>query len=380
MKAGDLILRIRAGPDYDPEKLRIVNVNDEKTPLLIESEHFVGYLVVRMLNFNGVTPEGPNQQKPISNPESTYFTGRHRRYSIMLQGRWRKAWNGDDVVFGMDCASKVRTPPGVGLAVKIAKWLDPGLDVDLTCDEPWVYSSFVSAMNSMAIYPLHNQNVWDIAFDAPSETQKQADGRRAITFTRKKNTVHPPQTTSKEDLSLNNSKNVTITFDPASTPYPQNLIGKWSYHSRMMPEDSTLLFDGPESQPPQSLNCYEKRKRYFADQKARKAVTISPDHIYCVDFYDAYFDFNNVSLRLPGFSVNALRYFDGQPLRFACRSKDRSATFFTVHFELLERAKLGLAETVAASQDSFLSAEDFSTEELPPPEILNEAELMQPTV
>lgn len=47
----------------------------------------------------------------------------------------------------------------------------------------------------------------------------------------------------------------------------------------------------------------EKRKKYFSNSKIRSELTISPDHVYCMDFYDAYFDINTVALKLPGITL-----------------------------------------------------------------------------
>lgn len=135
--------------------------------------------------------------------------------------------------------------------------------------------------------------------------------------------------------ALGNAKQPQCTNGGPSVP-----IGKWSFHSRLISEDSTGLF--PDASKAPTLTAYEKRKKHFADAKARKEVVIWPDNIYAMDYYDAYFDFNTMSLKLPGFSVNAFRYWDGQPLRFVCRSRDRSTVFFVVQFELLDRAKLGI--------------------------------------
>ncbi|KAJ3215429.1 hypothetical protein HDU67_000413 [Dinochytrium kinnereticum] len=375
--ASDYILRIRAGPGYDPQALKVVNVNDEKNPLLIDSEHFTGYLVVRMLNFHGVVPD--DHAPPIQNPQSSYFQGRHRRYSIMLQGRWKKAWSGQDVIFGLDCPSKIRTPPGVGLAVKIAKWLDPGLDADLTANEPWIYSAFVSAMNSLAIYRVDDPEIWDMAQEKQTEPipANVETKKPLLPFTKKKNLIHPPSALSQD--SLNNCAGAKIRIKPQDAPYPANQIGIWSYHSRLIPEDSKLLFESP---PPNPLTTYEKRKQYFADEAARKSVTLSPDYVYCMDFFDCYFDFNTISLRLPGFSLNAMRYFDGQPFRFVCRSRDRSTTFFAVHFELLERESLGMKsdETQSFSEvaEGVCGNNEFPPELLPPPEVLSD-ELVTPS-
>ena len=144
-------------------------------------------------------------------------------------------------------------------------------------------------------------------------------------------------------------------------------IGKWSFHSKMIPENTFLLVNkysstgslansSKESLKTNStdltnnnlnnsklinIGSYEKRKKYFVDQQKRKNVTISPDHVYCMDFYDAYFDINTISLKLPGISLSAFKYWDKQPQRFVLKNrKDPKIVYLTVWFELVEKGQV----------------------------------------
>ncbi|EGF80535.1 hypothetical protein BATDEDRAFT_4893, partial [Batrachochytrium dendrobatidis JAM81] len=270
-------LRVRAGPSYS--NLTTIRVNDEHHPFLLDSEHFTGYLVVRYLNFSGTTSTDNTMARPIHNPISSYFQGRNRRYSIMLQGRFKKEWKGDDIIFGANMASPLRTPPGASIAIRIAKWLDPSVEADLDCHEPYIYSPMVSSMNSLAT------------------------------------------------LS-------SVPSAPLLNTVPSVDIGPWAFHSQFVPEYTSLLFPSNTKQP--LLTSYDKRKRFFADITKRNAVTFSPQNIYCMDFYDAYFDFNTVSVKLPGISLSAFKFWEGQPLRYVAMSRDRSTVFFVITFELIE--------------------------------------------
>lgn len=164
------------------------------------------------------------------------------------------------------------------------------------------------------------------------------------------------------------------------SPKSSKDIGKWSFHSRMIPEDVRLLIESrngvpaTESAPPsaggwfgkkkdkksgdsaisdkKNLGSYEKRKKHFADLTNRESVTISPEHVYCMDFYDAYFDINTISLKLPGISLSAFKYWEGQPLRFVAKSRtDPSKVYFTVWFEILERSLVGVGPSVKCHND-----------------------------
>ncbi|KAJ3037609.1 hypothetical protein HDV00_001497 [Rhizophlyctis rosea] len=349
--ASDYILRVRAGPSYDPAKLTTVYVNDEHNPVLIDTEHFTGYLVVRVLNFNGITPDN----KPvIPNPSSNYFHGRNRRYSVMIQGRFKKDWNGDEIIFGTDFDTRVRTPTGAGLAIKIAKWLDPALDADLNCEKPWLYTPWVSAMNALAVFPPDSPEIRNPS----SKSHSQSIQENGTTKPCKNNRISPSSDTSAvvtqlSQLTMQNSTSTLLS----QQQQPSTDIGLWSFHSRMVPEETTLLFPSTSKTPPPHLASYEKRKKHFGVSQTRGEVTIRADKVYAMDFYDAYLDFSTLMLKLPGFSVNALRYWDGQPLRFVCRTRGKGAgagagkgaggggggaggdstVFFVVMFELIER-------------------------------------------
>ncbi len=54
-----------------------------------------------------------------------------------------------------------------------------------------------------------------------------------------------------------------------------------------------------------------------------------------IDFYNKYLDLGELKIRLPGFSINLLDYWDGVPIRYVCRSKDASVVFFVVEMDLV---------------------------------------------
>ncbi|KAJ3119195.1 hypothetical protein HK098_005692 [Nowakowskiella sp. JEL0407] len=331
--AEDYILQVRAGPSID--KLKIVNVNDEHNPEFIESADFTGYLVVRMLNFAGITPN--EDMKPITNPQSSYFVGKNRRYSIMAQGRFKERFNGDDLVFGVEIDSPLRLPPGVQLALKISQWLDPALCADLAAQQPWMNSPFLTAMCAMAVYKPTDSEVTGIPpeFEVEVEDKTVAEKSslgwlRTPSAFKFNNQVQPIMNNN----TSNNNNSTPVSKPTHAETDSSNPAGKWAFHSRVVPEKNALLFENIDDP---KLSSYDKRKKYFADPKNRSKVIISPDNVYAMDFYDSHFDFNTISIRLPGFSLNAFNYFDGQPVRFVAKSRDDKHVFFVVEFSLLER-------------------------------------------
>ncbi|KAJ3077564.1 hypothetical protein HK102_005142, partial [Quaeritorhiza haematococci] len=381
----DYVLRVKAGPSYDLSKSVFCSVNDEFHPVIVDSENFCGYILIRMRDFDGYVPDdepepapvengnGNGQHKqqagkrlPIKNPPSDYFKGRNRRYSIMVQGRFKKTFNANDILFGVDFDTPVRSPPGSSLVLKMAKLLDPNIEADITCSTPWGYSPWICAMNSLGVFPEDApevQDMWD-SINGPgvvsssasiiSTTSTSAESTASTSFFKKgwkmlgvssnsssnassttsstssltenatngdpsstwhNNKVQPsssPISTTTTMTSLSSAITSTNTNRPlllASPTGPSKLtspstlplnIGKWSFHSRLIPEKTQPLVTSPSSpssttsskQP--DLSTYDKRKKYFSDPKTRSNTVVTPDHVYCMDFYDAYFDFGSL--------------------------------------------------------------------------------------
>lgn len=294
--ASDYVLQISAGPSYSD--LAVVAVNDEQNPILINSEHFTGYLLIRVPDFDGVTRDMKQESiisttPAIKNPKSDYFHGKNRRYSIVIQGRFKHAYHGDEIVFGVDTNSPIEPIPGMGLGIKLAKWLDPALEVDLGGPAPHLFSPIVSSMNAMAI-----RDVSGITLDTTSIP------------------------TDMHVISIGNS--------------PPLFIDTFKYHSIIVPEENELLFS--DKADALCATTYEKRKKIFANLAKRQSVTISPDYLYALDYYDSHFELATFSVRLPGFSLNGFKYWDGeQHLRYICKTRDSSAVFFVVQLNLIPR-------------------------------------------
>ncbi|OTB02969.1 hypothetical protein M426DRAFT_322203 [Hypoxylon sp. CI-4A] len=58
---------------------------------------------------------------------------------------------------------------------------------------------------------------------------------------------------------------------------------------------------------------------------------------YCLDFFNPYLDFNEFSLRLPGFTLPIMKYWDGQSLRYVLRNRSTDETYLVVVFTLYRK-------------------------------------------
>ncbi|KAI2469836.1 DUF1769-domain-containing protein [Annulohypoxylon bovei var. microspora] len=55
---------------------------------------------------------------------------------------------------------------------------------------------------------------------------------------------------------------------------------------------------------------------------------------YCLDFFNPYLDFNEFSLRLPGFTLPIMKYWDGQSLRYVLRNRSTDQSYLVIVFTL----------------------------------------------
>jgi hypothetical protein len=164
---------------------------------------------------------------------------------MMIQGRFHHDYSGDDLLFGADFDSPISPPPGTSIAVRICRWLDPSLIFQVDSEASFMFSPIISSMNSLSIL-----------------------------------------TADQIEPILSPTHQSTIISDQKAPD-----VGKWRFAGECVPENPQKLFPANSNN---QLTSYDKRKKYFGDEKKRKAVEIKKDYVYCMDFYDAYFDLNNV--------------------------------------------------------------------------------------
>jgi hypothetical protein len=76
------ILQVRVGCSID--SLKVTRVNDDNDPHFIDSPYFTGNVVVRIKDFNGITPDG---KKSTGNEK--YFDNKKRMFAIQVTGRFK---------------------------------------------------------------------------------------------------------------------------------------------------------------------------------------------------------------------------------------------------------------------------------------------------
>ncbi|CAI2167714.1 19945_t:CDS:2 [Funneliformis geosporum] len=167
--------------------------------------------------------------------------------------------------------NKINLPPGSWFGLKILQYIDSGLEADITCDKPWAYSPLAFTMNRLNVH-------------------------------------------EEPDIK-----------DGELPPWP-SINGEHVEENVIFPRDGHKI---------EVLNNVFMRKKYFKSKENRKNFPIKESQVWNFDFFNAYVDFNDVAIKLPGFKLGVLQYWEGQPVRYVCKSRDSSIVFFVVIFQLI---------------------------------------------
>ncbi|PKI84923.1 hypothetical protein MVES_001070 [Malassezia vespertilionis] len=138
-------LEVKVGPDrFHMEACR---VNDFMHPHEINTEHFVGRVLVRIRDYPGARPGEPGYE---------YFVDRTRKFCIQIEGRFKQEWDGDDILFGTDFDMFVpfpRAPFNAGMHV--ARLIDPCTfyEEHPPSGRPYIMSPYAACMNAFCAWP-----------------------------------------------------------------------------------------------------------------------------------------------------------------------------------------------------------------------------------
>jgi len=342
-------LRVLAGPALTSLVPISYIVNTDK-PHTISSDHFEGQVVVNIKGFTG--PHGRIL-------DSEYFHRPDRKditWSIQVQGRFLQYHSTDEILFGNIFDRPLKLPWGSGAALKFMSYVDPTLEHDLGSQtKPWALSPLISTMPHFSHARLRGSR--------PSSRSSSRASSRASSHSRHGSTesgyreersrecyqhhltvpgadkLHlppfPPLKSMEDNLSqihLVHSRNPYAS--DSSSGSELSLSSRSSSSSSLgegiktvakvkrvaakaTSEEKHLPTVGPHSL---NLHTAQQRKAYFHKAKHRKEVTFGPHDVLTMDFCHGFLEFNpSLTLRLPGgVSFDLMKYWDGQPIRFAC--------------------------------------------------------------
>ncbi|KAJ9628143.1 uncharacterized protein PV06_05961 [Exophiala oligosperma] len=272
-------LRVTAGPSHDPSTHQLVPVNASET-LTFENDHIILSLAVRIRHFTGY----PNDS-PTTSPYFDHSLHSSDQYSISFSFIPKVDIPGGDLIFGNDFDRPIRDrlPPGFNQAFKFVKWwIDPGLEGDVYADKPSLFGPALSSWN-----------VLHIGDKVVEQDQLQAPNAWKI-----------PNATSFHE---------TVVEEGAEGS------GEEVRKDTGIPADSAA------------------RKKYFLTPANRDKFVFEAGRLFQSDFGNPYLDFNDFSLKLPGFSLNVIKYVDAKTheLRYTLKNKSTDEIYASVMFTLL---------------------------------------------
>ena len=312
-------LRVTAGPAYDPSTHKLVHVNAPET-LTFENDHIILSLAVRIRHFTGYPDDSPKT--------SSYFEHdlhKSDQYSISFSFVPKTDIPGSDLVFGNDFDRPIRDrlPPGFNQALKIVKWwVDPGLDGDAYADKPYLYGLALSSWNILRI------------------------GDSVV---------------EKDQLEDKNAWKI-----PNATSFHETVVEEGA-------EGSGVEIRKESGLPADSAG----RKKHFLTPANRDSFIFETGRLYQADFGNPYLNFNDFSMKLPGFTLNVINYVDSKTheLRYTLKNKATDEVYAVVLFTLLfgeelEQVKKEMGEGNSVKTESKNENEDKKPDEIddPPPD------------
>ncbi|OAA54963.1 hypothetical protein SPI_08467 [Niveomyces insectorum RCEF 264] len=351
----DYVLRVTAGTDYDPATHVAVRVNDPQ-PVRLRGAYADVAVNVRIRDYRGPL-DGTAAAAPATSP---YFDAAPHKanddtYSIALwfapkRGDSGDCGGGDDddddnadiaghnLQWGNDFDRPIRDllPPGFGTALRIVKWwIDPGLAGDPYADRPYLYGPALSSFNE----------VYVAGGDKGERSERSEDGheRSDGMVTKQTNERSEDENTVDKDWGAPVDPDKGLWFgeggDEAGLAW-RTALGcpatdgaarrAWALREGTAPTGAGSSNNGGDAVPPRQWTW-------------RRGTA------YGLDFYNGYLDFDRLALRLPGFRMPLLRYWDGQQsLRYVLRNRRTETVYLVVAFHLERRAVDEKEEAAAA--------------------------------
>ena len=324
-----------------PTVSNIVPINYDSDPVIINNEHFTGYAVFRVVNFDGHNPIDPKTGKPMPIiVTNDYFKGHRRTFSLQICGRFRKEWSADDVMFGTFFDKPVKMPPGHKIALALAKKIDASMDGDLSLDKPYMCSPLICAMNIARAEPI-------ILSGTPLNEESGVSFSNDAETTDSKKPLYLPKWKGAGGKHVEENFMETVASWPESKLHHQNIVEE---------DDSDPLKEEVEVVVPKRSGSFmgffsrtsstnemikkestgvtpSQRRSWFLNPEHRKSYKFHPDTLYTFDFNNQYVDLTKMQLKL-GISFDVSYYLNGQPVRYQMRSRDGSVIFFTIELGL----------------------------------------------
>lgn len=90
------------------------------------------------------------------------------------------------------------------------------------------------------------------------------------------------------------------------------------------------------------------RQKWALTDEAKSSWTWEAGRTYGLDFFNGYIDFKEFAVRLPGFHLPVMPYWDGQSLRYVLRNRTTEQVYLVVEFSLVRREDVNEDGTIKA--------------------------------
>ncbi|KAF9283871.1 hypothetical protein BGZ68_005058 [Mortierella alpina] len=270
-------VRVSVGPSKDPKDQRPLNVNDDSDPVLIDTDEFVGHVTFRIKGQDQVQGYAQGQSKD--------------GLRTVPDSQWFQkaamAGKGANLLNSLQIGifeRALKLPPLTSIALKFFRTLEPSLQIELQCPKPYFASPLLAIMNTVNVF-------------------------QSVVKDETKHTCKTPQWPS---------------------PNGESLI-----------EDTTLIVQETDSKKKLKIGTDSRARRaHFGKLDHLRQHRFMTDHVYGFELYNQFVDCSNLSLKIPGFSVELFKCFDGQPLTYLLRTRDGSLDFLVVVVALVPMDEL----------------------------------------
>lgn len=268
-------------------------------------------------------PSGCSAQE--SHPYFSHPSRKGELYALRIDFTPDEPIAGDDLVLGNDFDRPIRDklPFWFGGAWKALKWVDPGIEGDVYADQPGIFGRVLGSVNVL--------EASDVSPSTSTSTNTNTNTNtvpRSLSPPRAKG--HSPSSSVSSSSSSGGREDVDAS-EAAGDVIFEALAGG--------PEVAELEAAG-EHVPTDPA----ARRKFFLDEERRRRFTFLPGRRYRLDFGNGFIDFNEFGLKLPGFKVNVLKYWDGQPLRYVLKNRRTEEVYAVVAFELVDGTADGKAK------------------------------------
>ncbi|TGJ87853.1 hypothetical protein E0Z10_g938 [Xylaria hypoxylon] len=350
------IIRVTAGSDYDIDNHVLVPVNSHET-IKISSDLIDAEVNVRVQNYSGLPRNSPTTSPYfLLDPHAT----NDDQYSLAIRFKPKRPRKS-----GRTSPSPGSRPPSRG---------DPshnGLSRNDEVPQATSEASSTSDGNDASLGPQNGISGHDLQFgndfDHPIRDRLPPGFSYAMNIV--KWWIDP-------GLDGDPYADMPHLYGPGLSSFNSIYVGEGEHD----PEKGGLYFEegGDEAglEARRAIGAPDgakERKKWALGSDSKDKWVFEYGKTYCVDFFNPYIDFKDFSLRLPGFTLPIMKYWDGQglrahnkrshTLRYVLRNRATGDTYLAILFSLYlkedvnEDGSLKPAALEATREDKELAME-----------------------